>query len=799
MKLPGQTPLASISLPQDQASLLRSLWVETAEEAIALAAAVSGNGQLGTSSALRDLSAGTLAAGVPQERLAALRQPRKGGGLGCLLDPQAVDNYLRDGRLRAPRPLPSGVFEDRLPRAVRFFDRMQPVRDQGERGTCVAFASVALREFLLAQPDELSPQFLYWGCKELDGLPDAGTYIHTAMSVFAQYGVCQEAVWPYNPKQTDSEGQGPPPRGARESAQSCRLPSARTVEPGLILHYKHVLAGEHGADGMPVTFGVLVFDSWYKSAETNRTGKITLPLPGEEPAGGHAMCVVGYVDDATVPGGGYFIVRNSWGAQWASDSPEAAGHALMPYDYVERFAMEAFTGASLSSSASEEPQESEEWRDFVRTLVKDARDIDGRLLQCGMRVLSNPRHPEDFREDTSANRQEFLRLNRAWTADARARTWFPLKADWSPDFSRDLARLQAAKQTFDAAIDANLKASVGSAFPDINLPPVASLLPWQPRIRSYEQDADLSSDMVSILLKATGAPADLTPPDDVTEAMLSVHSVRIYRMRSLIADIRVVSAFVSPLALRPGQSPAFARPDAVTVQALRDLVAKRDAGGSGCKPVYTFFSLASAFPWQEGQKGFAAGDHCILLSARAASGEWLTLSPPFFATRVSFRNFLDRMYPLTWQDRVSKVKKVVDRRFADGYEANITVEKIAEETHYRKTAVRDAFLAMQDGAKDAYRVSSLDNGLIAIRQRRPGEPVKLTTASFHRSFLRRHFLLFISAAVGVSGWYARDWLVKKGYMKSDDGWSVFLLVCLVYLTGLIQTQINRRASEEKES
>jgi C1A family cysteine protease len=55
---------------------------------------------------------------------------------------------------------------------------------------------------------------------------------------------------------------------------------------------------------------------------------------------------VGYVDDDAVPGGGYFIVRNSWGDYWAADSPEAPGHALIPYAYVEQFSLEAFTGTA---------------------------------------------------------------------------------------------------------------------------------------------------------------------------------------------------------------------------------------------------------------------------------------------------------------------------------------------------------------------------------------------------------------------------------------------------------------------
>jgi C1A family cysteine protease len=32
--------------------------------------------------------------------------------------------------------------------------------------------------------------------------------------------------------------------------------------------------------------------------------------------GNHAILIVGYADDSTVPGGGYFIVKNSWGQSW---------------------------------------------------------------------------------------------------------------------------------------------------------------------------------------------------------------------------------------------------------------------------------------------------------------------------------------------------------------------------------------------------------------------------------------------------------------------------------------------------
>ncbi len=106
---------------------------------------------------------------------------------------------------------------------------------------------------------------------------------------------------------------------------------------------------------------------------------------------------------------------------------------------------------------------------------------------------------------------------------------------------------------------------------------------------------------------------------------------------------------------------------------------------------------------------------------------------------------------------------------------------------------------MQKHGKDAYIVERLGDGRIIIRPRRTGERVKLTAASFEKGFLRKHCLLFLSAGVGVSGWSIRNWLTNKGIVTSADFVGILIIIALTYLTGLVQTQINRRASEEKES
>lgn len=83
-------------------------------------------------------------------------------------------------------------------------------------------------------------------------------------------------------------------------------------------------------------------------------------------AGYHAMCVVGYADNAYLiehgfaeePGGGAYLVRNSWGPNWARNNPLAklfggeAGYALMPYAYLENYCFEAYTATLPSNFVS---------------------------------------------------------------------------------------------------------------------------------------------------------------------------------------------------------------------------------------------------------------------------------------------------------------------------------------------------------------------------------------------------------------------------------------------------------------
>ena len=77
--------------------------------------------------------------------------------------------------------------------------------------------------------------------------------------------------------------------------------------------------------------------------------------------GGHALCLAGYVDDTAYQGGGYFIARNSWSdTEWAPESPEMPGYALIPYAYItvygrEGVVMSEFPDASAATGGGVPP------------------------------------------------------------------------------------------------------------------------------------------------------------------------------------------------------------------------------------------------------------------------------------------------------------------------------------------------------------------------------------------------------------------------------------------------------------
>lgn len=279
-----------------------------------------------------------------------------------------------------------------------------PVRYQGPRGTCNAFAVNAAEELYrwLQDPDQgfvpLSDEYLYAMMRAIDlrdprlnlDLNDreiaqrerAGvTYLAQARLALIENGVCTAELAPYTVFK---------PVNHRETAFSDAAHADAVTRKGLASDWQHhiVEPGEdrvffgldrrwepplerdgapqscsdiiHRAlmDGTPVVAGFCVLDgvgfgAWFGMSAL-RFGTVTYPSDGLvgrdwlRPGGGHAVCIVGY-DPGAAPGEGWFVFRNSFGAFGFSRDREAdrlapqaleRGYGYIPERDVDRYCWE---------------------------------------------------------------------------------------------------------------------------------------------------------------------------------------------------------------------------------------------------------------------------------------------------------------------------------------------------------------------------------------------------------------------------------------------------------------------------
>jgi hypothetical protein len=327
---------------------LAEFWIDSVEELVSTAKA--SNQQFGSGRA-----ALAVALGIGEDRLRAIidaAQPLLPAdvsfsvpveipvGDGLFLE-QFTD--IDDSSFSPPVDLPEKVEPlGKLPQAVY----------QGVRNSCVAFTLAAIYQALSGDSTDLSEQFLYWACKERDKIPgDVGTDPMVAMRVLQEVGICVESTWPYQPAPSDhsNPGHGPAPAVALEEAKQRRIKGFQQLPGKDFRQIKAALAA-----GKPVLIGLPIYEHWQGAWQGQTLGKLRAPLPGERRRGGHAMCVLGYRDDPAAPGGGYFIVRNSWGAEWARDNPDGPGYCHVPYKVIfeQGLAAIAAEGAEVVTSAA---------------------------------------------------------------------------------------------------------------------------------------------------------------------------------------------------------------------------------------------------------------------------------------------------------------------------------------------------------------------------------------------------------------------------------------------------------------
>ncbi len=258
-----------------------------------------------------------------------------------------IDGEIKDIKINLTKDVPddrdfklSTLDAGTMPNFVDHTPKMSPVKNQGRLGSCVGFASAAMKEWQEQIEHErevaegkrdrrkkrgldsydLSEAWIYWKCKEIDPWPDSeGTSIRCAMQVLHKNGVPCENAYPYSDK-----FKGKPKFWAKLIAKwglidsYWRCDGLNELRMGLL-------------DG-PVVIGVGVFEEFFNS--------IIIPYPSnpDNVLGGHAICAVGYDNDE-----GLIKFKNSWGNNWGEN-----GYGYLPYKYIDHFMWDAWIAKDLS-------------------------------------------------------------------------------------------------------------------------------------------------------------------------------------------------------------------------------------------------------------------------------------------------------------------------------------------------------------------------------------------------------------------------------------------------------------------
>ncbi|MCD6436259.1 MAG: C1 family peptidase [Clostridiales bacterium] len=230
-------------------------------------------------------------------------------------------------------------FRASLPNIIDHSPEMSPVKDQERLGSCVGFATTALKEWQEQKEHkeeveagkknhrdekyyDLSEAWVYWNCKKIDAWPnDEGTDIRSSMKVLHKIGVPTEKAWPY-----DDVVYGEPKNWASMVARWSLIRSYYRV--GNLEELKGALVQA------PVVIGIGCYE---EILQVGSNGIIPYPANPRICYGGHAVCAVGYNDRR-----GFIKFKNSWSSDWGEN-----GYGYLPYSYIRDFMWDAWAAKDL--------------------------------------------------------------------------------------------------------------------------------------------------------------------------------------------------------------------------------------------------------------------------------------------------------------------------------------------------------------------------------------------------------------------------------------------------------------------
>ncbi len=232
--------------------------------------------------------------------------------------------------------------------AVDLRGQLEPVRDQGRRPTCLAFAASAVHRAAHGHSSELCPEWLYYHATRRDGLrPDQGSTIEATCAVIPTKGQPDETFWPY-------QGHNPNPLPYRPpNGQPTVVRCDAGRRNGATDRWRVELDA-----GLPVAIALFISPTFYSPARFAGSEAIMGDDPDPiDPALVHAVVLAGHGDLDGTP---HLLVRNSWGLGWGW-----AGHAWFPETYLAR----RFVGAFVIQHGASDDVQSDDTRADSRLRV----------------------------------------------------------------------------------------------------------------------------------------------------------------------------------------------------------------------------------------------------------------------------------------------------------------------------------------------------------------------------------------------------------------------------------------------
>jgi len=181
-----------------------------------------------------------------------------------------------------------------------------PIRDQGSRPTCLAFAASDAHGALLAPNTELSCEYLYYHAQQIGGRDaTTGATVPDVLAALKAEGQPIESDWPYIQKKPDQvmKAWSPPIKIGdlyRRDGQRCGQLSNELTQ--------------HLDAGLSVISLIFLCNPFF----TARKGRIIEASSASKPDINvrHAVVAVGH---GIASSGRCFLIRNSWGKGWGDD------------------------------------------------------------------------------------------------------------------------------------------------------------------------------------------------------------------------------------------------------------------------------------------------------------------------------------------------------------------------------------------------------------------------------------------------------------------------------------------------